>query len=162
MKPGGLTATLNVSRVSLLLSSSVLFCTFSPQLLATRAAASDGDLKRGAEKFVTVVELKNASALLDLFFEQGTPFISGTYALPKAEYSPAEIRKDLENKSGVYCVFLDTRSLGQADCKQRARQKARPIQLPLTSVIDLVANAKVMKFVTFDVSAVNGTVACSA
>lgn len=125
----------------------------------TQAATSDEELKKGAEKFVAVIESENPLALLDLFSEQGTSFISGTYALPKAEYSPAEIRKDFATKTGVYCVFFDTACLREADAKERARQRARPIQIPLTSVFDLVVTAKVKKFVTFDVSGMNGMVA---
>lgn len=124
-----------------------------------RAANSDEDLKRGAEKFVAVIESKNPSTLLDLFSEQGTSFISGTYALPKAEYSPEEIREDFASRTGVYCVFFDTTCLREADKKERTRQKGRPIQIPLSSVIDLVTTAKVKKFVTFDVSSGNGMVA---
>lgn len=125
----------------------------------TRAVTSDEELKKGAEKFVALVESKNPSALLDLFSELGTSFISGTYALPKADYSPAEIRKDFETKTGVYCVFFDTACLRDADSRERTRQRARPIQIPLTSVFDLVVTAKVKKFVTFDVSGMNGMVA---
>jgi hypothetical protein len=125
----------------------------------TRAGTSDEELKKGAEKFVALIESKSPSALLDLFSEQGTSFISGTYALPKAEYSPAEIRKDFETKTGVYCVFFDTACLREADSKERARQRARPIQIPLNSVSDLVVTAKIKKFSTFDVSSMNGMVA---
>lgn len=125
----------------------------------TRAAANDEELKKGAEKFVALIESKNPSALLDLFSEQGTSFISGTYALPKAEYSPADIRKDFETKTGVYCVFFDTACLREADSKERVHQGARPIRIPLTSVFDLVGTAKVKKYVTFDSSGMNGMVA---
>jgi hypothetical protein len=125
----------------------------------TRAGTSDEELKRGAEQFVSLIESKNASAVLDLFSEQGTSFISGTYALPKAEYSPAEIRDDFKTKTGVYCVFFDTACLREADSKERGRQKGHPIQIPLTLVFDLVATARVKKFVTFDVSSKNGMVA---
>jgi len=128
------------------------------QVSNLRATPSDEDLKKGAEKFVAVVESKNIAALLDLFSEQGTVFMSATYALPKVDYSPAEIRKDFENKSGVYCVFFDTKCLREADSAERARQKARPIQIPLTSVVDLLATAKQRKFVTFGVSSKNGMV----
>lgn len=71
MKHGALTASINVSRASLLLVSSVFLSTFSPHLLAGRTPALDEDLKRGAEKFVAVVESNNPSALLDLFSEHG-------------------------------------------------------------------------------------------
>lgn len=124
-----------------------------------RARTSDEELKKGAEKFVALIQTKNPSALLDLFSEQGTSFISGTYALPKAEYTPSQIRKDFEAKTGVYCVFFDTACLREADSKQRARQGARPIQIPLTSVFDLVVSAKAKKFVTFGLSNSNGEVA---
>jgi len=124
-----------------------------------QAGTSDEELKKGAEKFVALIESKNPSALLELFSEQGTSFISGTYALPKAEYLPAEIRKDFETKTGVYCIFFDTACLRETDSKERVRQGARPIQIPLTSVFDLVATAKVKKFATFDVSGMNGMVA---
>jgi hypothetical protein len=137
----------------------VLFSFFLLHIPETRAGTSDEELKKGAEKFVALIESKNPSALLDLFSEQGTSFISGTYALPKADYSPAEIRKDFETKTGVYCVFFDTACLREADSKERSRQAARPIQIPLTSVFDLVQTAKVRKFVTFDVSSMNGMVA---
>jgi hypothetical protein len=99
MKHAALTASINVSRARLLLVSSVFLFTFSPQLLAGRTPALDEDRKRGAEKFVSVVESKNPSALLDLFSEQGRSFIGGRYALPKAEYCPAEIRKDFEGQA---------------------------------------------------------------
>jgi len=158
MKHAALTASINVSRASLLLVSSVFLSTFSPHRLAGRTPALDEDLKRGAEKFVAVVESKNPSALLDLFSEQGTSFLSGTYALPKAEYCPAEIRKDFESKGGVYCVFFDTARQREADSKERLRKKARPIQIPLTSVVDLRATAKQDKFVTFEASSKNGMV----
>lgn len=122
-------------------------------------ATTDGELKRGAEKFVAIVEAKNSTALLSLFSEQGTSFISGTYALPKAEYSPEEIKQDFEKRTGVYCVFFDTTCLRAADAKGRTARNARPIQVPLNSVIDLVTSAKMKKFVTFDQSAMNGMVA---
>lgn len=128
-------------------------------LMNVRTATSDEDLKRGAEKLITVVESKNTAALLDLFSEQGTVFMSNTYALPKVDYSPAEIRKDFENKKGVWCVFFDTACLREADSKDRARQKARPIDVPLTCVVELLASAKLRKFVTFDASSLNGMVA---
>jgi hypothetical protein len=137
----------------------LLFSFFLLPIAETQAGTSDEELKKGAEKFVALIESKNPSALLDLFSEQGTSFISGTFALPKAEYSPVEIRKDFETKTGVYCVFFDTACLRGADSNERARQRARPIQIPLTSVFDLVATAKVKKFVTFDVSSMNGMVA---
>ena len=158
MKHGALTASIHVSRASLLLVSGVFLSTFSPHLLAGRTPASDEDLKRGAEKFAGVVESKNPSPLLDLFSEQGTSFISGAYALPKAEYSPAEIPKDFESKGGVYCVFFDTACLREADSRERLRKKARPIQIPLTSVVDLLATAKQEKFLTFEASSNNGMV----
>ena len=138
----------------LLLSFCLSFCAASAE-----RTNSDEDLKRGAEKFVAVVESRNSEALLNLFSEQGTSFISGTYALPKAEYSPTEIRKDFEKRTGVYCVFFDTTCLREEDAKERARQKARPIQIPLTSLIDLVTTAKIRKYETFDVSVKNGMVA---
>ena len=84
-----LEAILKLAIFPVLLLSLLLF-----HIAKTRAATSDEELKKGAEKFVGLIESKNPSGLLDLFSEQGTSFISGTYALPKAEYSPAEIRKD--------------------------------------------------------------------
>jgi hypothetical protein len=143
-------------RAVLLLLALLLFLLHVGEI---QAGTSDEELKKGAEKLVELIESKNPPALLDLFSEQGTSFISGTYALPKAEYSPAEIRKDFETKTGVYCVFFDTACLREADSKERARQRARPIQIPLNSVFDLVAAAKVKKFATFDVSSMNGMVA---
>jgi len=127
-------------------------------LVGVRAATSVEDLKRGAEKLMAVVESKNVAALLDLFSEQGTVFMSNTYALPRVDYTPGEIRKDFENKSGVWCVFFDTACLREADSRERARQTTRPIEIPLTSVVDLLAKAKLRKFVTFDVSSSNGMV----
>jgi hypothetical protein len=134
----------------------LLFVSFL--VFATHAATSDGDLKRHGEKFVTVFESKNASALLDLFSEQGTSFISGTYALPKASYSPAEIRKEFAARTAVYCVFFDTACIRDADSKERARQKARPIRVPLRSVSDLLATVQQKRFVTYSASAMNGEV----
>jgi hypothetical protein len=141
--------------ILLFLSLVLAFCF---QVVEARGAASDEDLKRGAEKFIKLVEARDIPAVLDLFSEQGTSFISGTYALPKASYSRSEIRKDFESKNGAYCIFFDTACLREADSKERLRQKARPIEIPLTSVIDLVANAKTKKFVTFDASPMNGMV----
>jgi len=77
--------------------------------------------------------------LLALFSEQGTSFINGTYALPKASYSPAEIRKEFAASTGVYCVFFDT-------------------AVPLRSVSDLLATREQKRFVTYSASAMNGEV----
>ena len=144
---------------SSVMSLALLLSLFPFHMPAARAATSDEELKKGAEKFVALIETRNPSALLDLFSEQGTSFTSGTYALPKAEYSLAEIRRDFEAKTGVYCVFFDTACLREADSKERASQKARPIRMPLSSVYDLAVPAKTKKFATFDVSAANGKVA---
>jgi len=130
----------------------------SVQTFETRATTSDDDLKRGAEKFVTAVESKDASALLDPFSEQGTSFISGAHALARASYKRSEIRKEFETKTGVYCIFFDTKCLREADSKEGGRQKAPPIRVPLRSIIDLVATAKQKRFVTYAISAANGEV----
>jgi hypothetical protein len=53
-------------------------------------------------------------------------------------------------------VFFDTACLCEAGSKERLRKKARPIQTPLTSVVDLLATAKPEKFVTFEASSKNG------
>jgi hypothetical protein len=126
--------------------------------LGPNTTASDADLKRGAEKFAALIQTKDSAALLGLFSEQGASFISGTYAVPKAEYSLAEIRKDFESKAGVYCIFFDTECLSRADAKERARQKGRPLKITLKSVLDLLDAAKEKRFVTYDISAANGKV----
>ena len=137
----------------------LLVSIWSVPLRELRAASSDEELKKGAQKLVAVIESKNDAALLELFSEQGTSFISGTYALANVEYSLPQIKKDFEAKNGVYCVFFDSACLRDADSKERARQKARPIDFPLFSIFDLVATAKVKRFRTFDVSSKNGMVA---
>jgi len=127
-------------------------------VLGASAVESDADLKRGAEKFVALIQNKDSAALLGLFSEQGTSFISGTYAVPKAEYSLAEIRKDFGTKTGVYCVFFDSECLLRADGSERARQKGRPLKISLKSALDLLNAAKEKRFVTYDISAANGKV----
>jgi hypothetical protein len=122
------------------------------------AALPDKELRVGAAKFVATVETKNTSALLALFSKQGTSFISGTYALPKVHYSLAEIHKDFESRSGVYCVFFDTACLREVDSKERARQQANPPRILLRSVIDLLASTKQRRFVTYPESAFNNKV----
>jgi len=136
----------------------VLSYGLSTRAAVARAMPSDADLKKGAEKFIALVESKNAAALLELFSEQGTVFMSGTYALPKVDYSPTEIRKDFENKTGVWCVFFDTTCLREADSKERNRQNRRPLDITLFSAADLITSAKEKRFVTYDGSTANGKI----
>ena len=126
--------------------------------LQMRSAAADDALKKGAEKFVAAIESKDMSDLLRLFSRQGTSFISGTAALPKAEYSFAEIREDFERKTGAYCVFFDSSCLIQADEKERARSNHPPGKVRLKSASDLLALSKEKRFVTYPESATNGKV----
>jgi hypothetical protein len=124
----------------------------------SRAAGPDEDIRQGAQKFVKTIEEKDLPSLLNLFSEQGTSFTSGTYALSQVSYSQEEIRKDFAGKAGVYCLFFSTQCLRDADSKERARLNRRPPQIALRSVIDLLATASEKRFVTYEISSMNGKV----
>jgi hypothetical protein len=123
-----------------------------------QTAGSGEDLKQGAQKFAKTIEDKDLSGLLNLFSEQGTSFTSGTYALSRVSYSQDDIRKDFAAKTGVYCLFFNTQCLRDADSKERTRLNRPPSKIALRSVIDLLAAASEKRFVTYDISSINGKV----
>jgi hypothetical protein len=123
-----------------------------------QAAGPDQGLRQGAQKFVNLVEAKDSLSLLNLFSEQGTSFVSGTYALSKVEFSQSEIRKDFEAKTDVYCLFFNSQCLRDADSRERVRLNKPPLKIALRSISDLLAAANEKRFVTYDISSENGKV----
>ena len=118
-------------------------------LQGSSSSETPGGLRTGAEEFVKLIEANDLSALTNRFSEQGTSFVGGTYALTKTSFSPDEIRKDFEAKTGVYCLFFDTSCFRNKDAKERARRGGHPLTVPLQSLADLIAKAKIKKFVTY-------------
>jgi hypothetical protein len=123
-----------------------------------QAAGPDEGLRQGAQKFINLVEAKDSLGLLNLFSEQGTSFVSGTYALTKVEFSQSEIRKNFEAKTDVYCLFFNSQCLRDADSRERVRLNKPPLKIALRSISDLLAAADEKKFVTYDISSKNGKV----
>jgi hypothetical protein len=108
------------------------------------------ELRSGAEDFAKLVENRDLPALLSRFSEQGASFVGTAYVPLNTSLSPQAINKDFETKTGVYCLFFDTSCLREEDSKERTRHNGRPLNIPLRSVIDLLATAKAKRFVTYD------------
>lgn len=128
-----------------------------PLVSAARSPNPQARLRQGAEQFVSLIESKDVATLLNLFSEQGTSFIGTGYVPSKASLSEQEIREAFEGKTGVYCLFFDTKCLLKEDSKERSRRNGRPLGTPLRSLFDLIAGAKTKRFVTYD-SMTNGKV----
>jgi hypothetical protein len=108
------------------------------------------ELRQGAEQFVSLLESKDVATLMNLFSEQGTSFIGTGYVPSKASLTQQEIREAFEGKTGVYCLFFDTKCLSEEDSKERSRRNGRPLSTPVRSLLDLIAGAKTKRFVTYD------------
>lgn len=128
-----------------------------PLVSAARSRNPQAQLRQGAEQFVSLIESKDIAALLSLFSEQGTSFIGTGYVPSKASLSQQEIREAFEGKTGVYCLFFDTKCLSEEDSKERSRRNGRPLSTPARSLLDLIAGAKTKRFVTYD-NVTNGKV----
>lgn len=107
------------------------------------------ELKNAAKEFVRLIESRDTAALTDQFSEQGTTFIGTAYSPAKVHLSREEIRRDLESKTGVYCLFFDSKCFQEEDVRERVRQKARSLDTPLRSIADLLTGAKEKRFVAY-------------
>ena len=128
----------------------LLFFVLALPSVSAGSPNSQEELRRGAEQFVNLIEAKDVEALLNRFSEQGTSFIGTAYVPSSASLSRDEIRKEFAVKSGIYCLFFDTKCFRDEDSNERSRQHGRPLALPLQSLLDLLAAAKAKKFVTYD------------
>jgi hypothetical protein len=129
---------------------SLLFLLILPSISAAPSPNPQTQLRQGAEQFVSLIESKDVVTLLNLFSEQGTSFIGTGYVPSKASLSQQEIREAFEEKTGVYCLFFDTKCLSEEDSKERSRRNGRPLSTPVRSLLDLISGAKTKKFVTYD------------
>jgi hypothetical protein len=130
--------------------SLLLFLLVLPSVSAVPSQNPQAQLRQGAEQFVSLIESKDVAALLSLFSEQGTSFIGTGYVPSKASLSQHEIREAFEGKTGVYCLFFDTKCLSEEDSKERSRRSGRPLSTPARSILDLITGAKTKRFVTYD------------
>jgi hypothetical protein len=121
-----------------------------PLVSAAWSRNPQAQLRQGAEQFVSLIESKDVAGLLSLFSEQGTSFIGTGYVPSKASLSQQEIREAFEGKTGVYCLFFDSKCLSEEDSKERIRRSGRPLSTPARSLLDLIAGAKIKRFITYD------------
>jgi hypothetical protein len=107
-------------------------------------------LLNGAREFANLVEIKDAQGVMNEISDQGTSFIGTAYTPIKVDLSRDEIRKDFETKTGVYCLFFDTRCFQEEDARERSRRNGRALVFHLRSIADLLATAKEKRFAAYD------------
>jgi hypothetical protein len=137
-----------LSRLSLLKAVALVFVLLPAS--AARAQSRQDSLLKGAREFVSLVEIRDTQGLMERMSEQGTSFVGTAYTPSKADMSREEIRKDFDTKTGIYCLFFETKCFREEDARERSRRNGRALLFPLQSIADLLTRAKDKRFLAYD------------
>jgi hypothetical protein len=117
-----------LSRLSLLKAVALVFVLLPAS--AARAQSRQDSLLKGAREFVSLVEIRDTQGLMERMCE--------------------EIRKDFDTKTGIYCLFFETKCFREEDARERSRRNGRALLFPLQSIADLLTRAKDKRFLAYD------------